>query len=838
VEDHVGRLSKSIRQAGMALALGILAANLGCTREAGKSERLKLAIPSSFQGAHSKVGAFATLKPAHVVINVHSSEAGGGILATADWDGCHDECDPNTMSSPPTFELSVPSGNGRLVQILIAAVDVADPDAGYSWLYDDEVVNLSPGATVDVPLVPALVGGATPSEGRLVGRYLTSATSGPTGPLEIYVKPVATRPGMLLERNYMYNGYFSTFVLDGAGFQFVMPENGGLMPFGSSGFTFSSLSYGPQLAKIQVPDFYRSWDGGVTRRFEKAQTIVFGFFGSSAFTTGKHACIPTSPSSVPNAFAGSTGGTLVNWAISAPSASQMGPLAGGYPSACTGVELEDYFAIDTSMIGPQGFDSVFKTRGAFKIFTDGSYYDAVHYTYSANVLTLDWDFLPGVTTALRPVEKVAVFLNPSGASQIPDGGELKCAQVASMPGFNRVDVPSAVSQLAISNVGSISSYGAVLCPVVEGRLVDKAVKVHLNSGPMGGGKQVKITGSSTITQNVCVPISVELRDSSDNPTTPDGGSASFTLYSGGTSFYSDASCLFNIGSSPVVNFAAADQVKTVYYKYSSPGYRTIDLLPPPTDYQYFNGLSLGVVPSTPGTLDHYVVSAPPGMAQSQCYRIGIAREDSTNYPTTDPSAVTVNLVLDDGSTPTPSDGTFHTDSACLSASVNSMVIAAGSHTGDVFFKPLNPVSGAAFSRRILADSVSPTASTTSPPFVNIGPNVVASYQLMDGPSPVTSINGTCRRVFLEAMNNANAWLKVPAPVAVNLNFSGSATVTFHGPDNTCGTAGTASDTISFPANSSTSNAFYIKVSSGSGIVNLNFADGVVSGSSTSISSSP
>jgi hypothetical protein len=828
VEDPVGRSWKSIRHAGMALVALSLITSLGCTRESGKTERVKFAIPSEFKVKRSKLGTYATLIPAHIVVNVHASETGGGLLAAPPaWDACHDDCDPATMPAPPVFEVNVPSGNGRLVQVLIAAIDSTDSESGYYWLYDDELVNLTAGVTTEVALSPQQLGGATPVEGQLTGRYLTGPDSGPTGTMAIMVSPVANRPKMLLEKNYMFNGYFSTFAIEGAGFHFVLPATGQQL-FGGGEFSFSNLSFGTHLAKVQVPDHYRSWDGGATRQFEKGKTIAFGYFGDPAYTAGKKACLPTASQAIAGAYAGSTGSTLVNWAISAPSPSQFGPLAGGHNSTCTGTEFQDVFSLDLSLIGSQGMHSALKSRSAFKIFSNGSHFDAVHYTYSGTTLTLDWEFLPGVTSGARPVSGVAVFYKANGEPEIKHSGDgIDCDRLAGS-GFNRIDVPNSSSSYAITGVASLSGYGAVVCPIVDGKVVNGGVQAHINGGgPMGGGKQIKIVGPRTPTQGVCTAYSVEIRDSSGNLTTPDNGGATFTLAASTGSLFTDNGCGTPLSA---LSFAAADTSRTFYFMDSGVGYRSIQLSPPPNDYQYFNGLDIGVISGSYGPIDHLQVSVPYAMATDRCYYVQVRLEDSSYNPTVSAGAVNVSLTLDDGSTPTPSHGSFHLSNNCSDAAVTNISVPGGSHVGDFYFKPSYPVSGSAVSRRIMADISSPVVATTSSPSsFQVGPAVVDHYKLFDDSGMLSSLNSTCKRVFLEPMNVAGAYLSVAAAVSVNVHFTGSATVTFHGNDNTCGGAGTSTAAFNIMANSTSSQPVYVKVSSGSGSVTQNFDDGTISG---------
>ncbi len=140
--------------------LTILSFGLGCSRkQEDKTNKLIIPLSQSIK-TNNKIGTMsATENLFHIVVNVHATSAGGGVLAVYNWDGCDNGgCSNGTtgLSAPSAIELSVPPGNGRLIQMI--AVYKSDT-GGMSFKYDDTVVNVT-GKEVSVVLSPKAIGGA------------------------------------------------------------------------------------------------------------------------------------------------------------------------------------------------------------------------------------------------------------------------------------------------------------------------------------------------------------------------------------------------------------------------------------------------------------------------------------------------------------------------------------------------------------------------------------------------------------------------------------------------------------------------------------------------------
>jgi hypothetical protein len=249
--------------------------NLGCTRKNSEKSNLQINLPQ--QITQNKLGVQGgALTLGHVVINVSGSGMPGPIVINWDADG--------GKTAPSSFFVEAPQGDGRLVQILAVYKD--STTSSMSFYYGDVMANFnSPDINLLIPV--AAVGTSTIYDGQIAGRYLTSANDGPSGEIEIRFLPPG-KPSLLIERSFMFHGWFSVFGLSGQSFSYQLKGFGelfgGPVSLDSSAFATTSNT----LLKLTLPVHNRSESSSV--KPENPSTYVWGYFGDSNFTSSKKIC--------------------------------------------------------------------------------------------------------------------------------------------------------------------------------------------------------------------------------------------------------------------------------------------------------------------------------------------------------------------------------------------------------------------------------------------------------------------------------------------------------------------------------------------------------------------
>lgn len=270
------------------LIASISFAGISCTRKAEEQSRFSIQIPA--QRASSKAGENGALDLSlmHVVINVTGSDLASPMVMN--WDGCHGCKDPK---SPPAdgfaMPLEVKTTVSHFIQVLAVYVD---SDGNMQFYYNDVNATITSANNV-VPLtVKALGTGSTVLSGQISGRYLTGADSGPSGPVLIKFKP-DNAPAMVIEENYMANGWFSFFGLTNVNFVYELQNAPGTAPtvlFGGPK-TLNSFQPSNQVMIGWLPTALRLNDPqSGTYESSEAQMAIVGYFGGSAQTSNKRIC--------------------------------------------------------------------------------------------------------------------------------------------------------------------------------------------------------------------------------------------------------------------------------------------------------------------------------------------------------------------------------------------------------------------------------------------------------------------------------------------------------------------------------------------------------------------
>ena len=281
-----GGIVKRISQIRFVSLLPCLLLILACTRNVEQKSAVSLSLPtqisSKTQGvapskATSKSNSKAsksTLSTAiadvsHVVINA----SGPGIPTSL----CHfdvrrqDATGPCDFSGFPLVTVNVPSGPDRLIQV---GAMYEGSSAGAILTYGDAVRSLSPGnAEVSIALQTINAGA---QQGRVYGRFLTSQDEGPTGRLDVRVRPPNGRPSITLMRTEIYSGWFQAMSLSSVDIEYVVVNPGQ-----------EFMLWGRPANKAFLESLQQSGGPVLVENFTEYR--AFGFFGASSGLAGKSA---------------------------------------------------------------------------------------------------------------------------------------------------------------------------------------------------------------------------------------------------------------------------------------------------------------------------------------------------------------------------------------------------------------------------------------------------------------------------------------------------------------------------------------------------------------------
>jgi hypothetical protein len=543
-----------------------------CTRELPKTANVSVVLPSSLHS--SKVSTQANLTLNHLVVNV----TGPGISSPVffSWDSNQGRINP-----PAAFTIDVPGGDGRLIQVLAIYEELGI--ASEQFYYGDATASIVDAET-NVSIIVSKINSST-GEGQIAGRYVTSANSGPTGPISMFYKP-ADKPKMLVHVSEMFGGFFRVFALQGAQFEYVLGD-GTNMFGGPVDVNAVSLS---NAMKVYMPPLWRErYDENTMTYEEQPQTnVVVGWFGPSA--AGKGVCYPSAAEDISQAYLDDLGTTQLVWDSSVVSgATAAYDLAGGTATGdidsttelcngASGSRFVDYLSLNAA--GLAEHDAAIATNGPYYTKPDSSgYRQTLSATLSAGQLTLGWEYLPGVYSNSSPkgIDGSDVFFKiyPVGASideeevraddgyacgNLPAGFNNLRSQPVASPG---VYVENFVLTTLPANFATAWDEGRVmlvLCPYTgagSSKVYYKSGASYMNYG--GGGGPMMATsvqavfpnGSTTASafvNNLCVPVDFKGMNGAYTAQLPSG--TTITLSSTGltsTNWYTMNDCTSPVG---------------------------------------------------------------------------------------------------------------------------------------------------------------------------------------------------------------------------------------------------------------------------------------------------
>ncbi len=667
MEKHFKKVSSG--NLVLAAILGLFALT-SCTRAVENKASVKIEFPSNMQslGGASALG-FDQLR--HLIINV----SGPGISPQIyfSWDG------KNSVLPPPSFGISVPAGDSRLVQVL--AVYGSATSGDMQFFYGDQPsISTQQDSDVAVVVKPIIAAGAI-GEGQIAGRYLDQVGSGPTGILTIKFNPPGGRQAMVIEHSEMFGGYFRTFALENAAFDFVLDN--GTSIFGGPVTTKHGFQTTPATGEgnlnnghtmqVSMNTYFQSRGGG-TYESRDAGTMVFGWFGDVTAIGSKAICSTNSPSnaSINNAYTDGTGTIQLAWGLGA-NVTASGGFYMGRPEdseklcfMSTGSRFADYLSLDHSSLGEH--DRVLAFQGPYRLRYNtsggGQSREGMTVTLGASTLHVKYDYLPGaVTTAARSaLDGSDIFWRANLTSSTSGGNEdyrtndgYACGHLGDFgfkllksepAGLTDTAAPASLSEDVTINTADAAYAGfdlafnegraeIVACPYALGSLGKRYFKTGINYRSYSGGMPAtqiivsKVIGDPAtglkIANDVCTPLRIRGANGwLQNPT------FNFSSTDATVSFYSDSYCGSPASATPLM--WSGDGL--VFYTkraspasgISAPTLTITDASGTPTISSY--SATLDFNDYTP-TLKALALS-PPSIKKYSCYPLSVLMIDDSN----------------------------------------------------------------------------------------------------------------------------------------------------------------------------------------------------------------
>jgi alpha-tubulin suppressor-like RCC1 family protein len=288
--------------------------------------------------------------------------------------------------------------------------------------------------------------------------------------------------------------------------------------------------------------------------------------------------------------------------------------------------------------------------------------------------------------------------------------------------------------------------------------------------------KLQITGNTSGATQSCESFSLNILDSTDQPTGLNKDLKVDLTSSGSGIFYNDSSCTTTMNS---VWISAGETAQLIFYKPSQPGAHTLSASTSATQ------------PLTAGTLNLNALNnrlvfsnANTALNPGTCQSYTIEVQDSANIPVLVGSDTLVNFAG-------VGSGSFYSASDCLSGATNSVSIVSGTSSAIVYYKN-STVGGVLFS--VTGDGL----GGTSLPVSIIGSPTQLTFYF---PGPIQA--NDCNLVEIQTTNNLSIPMNVVGALTVNLSGIGNGGIFS---DASCGTVASS---VAIAAGTS-SNTFYIK----------------------------
>ncbi len=571
------------QKCGFLLVLAFVGLFTACTRPQDDSGKVSISIPQNMLSSKAGTLDVATLKLAHVSINI----SGSGIDGVRDlqWDA---HSGGSELTPPAAFTIDgVTIDKERLVQVLAVYKDSTTQKMTF---YYGDVTQMISASNPNVTVTMAVVGGAQDVvNGHVSGRVLDTADAGPTGLVAVKYSPTVGKPSLVVDRTYVVNGWFSTIMLSGAKFEYTFEDGKGLFP-GSIPVGLDSELFlpatNPKILKVAIPVHTRleNKDGTPVPTVEDANIFVWGYWAREASVdlSGKNICddLATGSFSAMKVYSDpplASNANLAYLRISAGSALPTGaallattnPLStisgkGGVQvssSACGAFSVSsttdayaNFLYVGKGMLDGQGNDSAAGFRYVFRSNTTTT--EVLTSTVTAASTAVSGRLLPGVSAKVSGLKFFKRLVASSDEKRIETpvcqeianstsgyslAGELKSfnadGSFSAQLNINSADLNSG-SNVASLVTCAVMSDGSSLAPVGYYSTIRGS-----GTGTQTATKIALVYGSAKMANATCVPVTLEGRTATNVlGVVPNGVSVTLSSPDANTGFYQYSSC--------------------------------------------------------------------------------------------------------------------------------------------------------------------------------------------------------------------------------------------------------------------------------------------------------
>ncbi|GIL21282.1 MAG: hypothetical protein BroJett041_23960 [Candidatus Jettenia caeni] len=828
------------------LLLPLVFALSACTRAKQEVTKVGLSIPAVIESKSKILGKNVSQAPtatqalAHVIINATGQGIQDTILET--WDACYDCTNPKPV--PNEFNLLIPQGDGRLIQVLAVYVDSIDNSMVF--YYGDINVSLNqPAHRFEIP-VTDLGGAQKIVSGSVSGRYLTGPGVGPSGLVNMRYYPPG-KPPMLIERSHIVNGWFNLFVLSGVNMSYeidnVMVLFGGPVNAYSPVFNASQQVFrsGKPIHKQN-----RSWSGTPDWRLSEPEISIAGWFGDATAISSKAVCRDMNSAFTKLVKSNDTSTLLTLSAGPVPDPTVLitaGTSAvkfeGGVnitdATYCQNkTEYIDYIKVSTYRLDGQGKDSV---AGFYSPFRKPDNKGVVE-IQGSDARSVMGQLLPDINN----IQKIALYKKRGmdtnvNMNQVPCG-EIESGRVAEwihagesvVSDTGAFSISSSVTQLEVTSgvSGALCFYGpSGIYPFGVGIRTDNwnssgGGGYMTPSGPPAKLSLMKMSAPYTgVQKQDCFGVNIGLLDA-NNMMTSHSSNITFTLsvsdINGSQAYYSNSSdCSSNQNALSTITLSANQSFTQVYTKSSY-----VMTLPA--------NLTLATAGSSPLALSDATLSLPikdyssktlklelsdrlvPGL----CYPARIKYINYSSYEYQVSQNTNVALTATNGLQ-------FFSNNSCTTT-ISTAQIPTSSTFVDLWVKLPSGTASSIINMSVSSGDVADPASANI--YMGSG-GTTLTYLSIDGPNMIQrdSCNGPYRLV---AQNEQHTPFPLNAAQTMILSLSSGLTGAFY-TDHTCNTTVSSS----FPSGQYIYQ-FYLKPTM-AGSTSIGAAVGGISTSSSSIS---
>jgi hypothetical protein len=795
---------------GLILACG-LASGMGCTRKV-ETSKLSLSVPK--QMTSHKVGALTVaMDVQHLIINV----SGPGMTTIFYvWDS--HRCAENSVTCAPPDPIvipEVPNGNGRLVQVLEIFGQDGENDGEFFYGDTPTPFTVNGATAVNIEILP--FGTSTDmAGGSIAGRYYGAGGVFPTGVITTKFLPPGGRPPMIVDKNEIFSGWFSTFILKNFP---LLYEVEGFGPLFGGPVSADTITASSDIMKIDVPDTYRNW-GGPEWEHDSTGTLIIGKFGDAGVTIPAmpEVCKNSDPHTYQYQF-----DSIMGSPLSFPSGFSFSSIP-----ECSGADdFIDFMTFHPDMHDRQGRESAAAIKGPFMAAASIN-----GFLNTPDSTTVDWEYLPGIDSSVIDGVKLFAKAMSGGGShdeyRVIGGSGINCPALPAL-GFQLLATVPVTASIATVNLSSISSGVLIACPYKGATLYTSAAETWIGGGGGGGGPMAKIGfrgGAMVSNDGYCSEVDLALLDANGyytSPTNnPTGVSVDLSASGPGTITFKDGGC----SGSPSTTVFISSNMNSKRIGIEGSGVGTYALsatsaspaLPTDSPGNIFSVAPTGAVTRIEFTDSGGAMLTALGL--NVCKAIKMKFYDNFSSQNTWQGTVFPFQ--------TYPGVTYYAGNACGGAAIGSISVAGGQPESPVFSVKVSQSGWANLSTLVssyyhngssyaLAGMFGlPVGGLTTPVYLTVNTT----------PSPPLTV-GSCYELHLTARNYQGTATAVSGGLpTVDITITGGDGYLYN--DSACTPAGYGTKQVSFASGSSVSSPVYIKANSTAG--GYLYVNGMQSGS--------